>query len=52
MFGLLKTERVRALLEEHRSKRQDHHKLLFSLALFEQWLRSANGDQSEMVARP
>jgi asparagine synthase (glutamine-hydrolysing) len=41
MFDLLKPERVRTLLEEHQSRSQDNHKLLFSLALFEQWLRSA-----------
>jgi asparagine synthase (glutamine-hydrolysing) len=52
MFGVLRAERVRALLEEHRSKRQDNHKLLFSLSLFEQWLRSASGGQSAMVGRP
>jgi asparagine synthase (glutamine-hydrolysing) len=40
MFHLLKPERVRRLLDEHQSKSQDNHKLLFSLALFEQWLRS------------
>ena len=40
MFDLLRPERVQTLLEEHQSRRQDNHKLLFSLALFEQWLRS------------
>jgi asparagine synthase (glutamine-hydrolysing) len=40
MFNLLRPERVRTLLEEHQSRIQDNHKLLFSLALFEQWLRS------------
>jgi len=40
MFDLLRPEPVRTLLEEHQSGRQDNHKLLFSLALFEQWLRS------------
>jgi asparagine synthase (glutamine-hydrolysing) len=40
LFGLLEPARVQALLTEHQSKRQDNHKLLFSLALFEQWLRS------------
>jgi asparagine synthase (glutamine-hydrolysing) len=40
MFGLLRQDAVQTLLETHRSKRQDNHKLLFSLALFEQWLRS------------
>ncbi len=41
MFQLLRPESVRALFEAHRSRQQDNHKLLFSLALFEQWLRSA-----------
>lgn len=39
MFQLLKPEPVKKLLEDHRSKRQDNHKLLFSLVMFEQWLR-------------
>src|SRR5437016_3246297 len=41
MFTLLRPEPVHRLLEAHQSKRQDNHKLLFSLALFEQWLRSS-----------
>jgi len=41
MFGLLRPAPVRRLLEAHRLKSQDNHKLLFSLALFEQWLRSS-----------
>src|SRR3989442_9428499 len=40
MFDLLRPDPVRALFEAHRSRSQDNHKLLFSLALFEQWLRS------------
>src|SRR5262245_25151020 len=40
IFGLLHFDAVQRLLETHRSKREDNHKLLFSLALFEQWLRS------------
>jgi len=39
MFELLKPEPVRKLLEAHRSRRQDNHKLLFSLVMLEQWLR-------------
>jgi asparagine synthase (glutamine-hydrolysing) len=39
MFDLLKPEPVRKLLKAHRSGRQDNHKLLFSLVMFEQWLR-------------
>jgi asparagine synthase (glutamine-hydrolysing) len=40
MYRLLRHDAVRALFEAHRSRSQDNHKLLFSLALFEQWLRS------------
>jgi asparagine synthase (glutamine-hydrolysing) len=39
MFQLLKPEPVLKLLQTHRSGRHDHHKLLFSLIMFEQWLR-------------
>ncbi len=39
MFDLLKPEPVRKLLSDHRSGRQDNHKLLFSLVMLEQWLR-------------
>jgi asparagine synthase (glutamine-hydrolysing) len=39
MFDILKPQPVRALLEAHQSGRADNHKLLFSLVMFEQWLR-------------
>jgi hypothetical protein len=39
MFELLRRKPVRQLLENHRSGREDNHKLLFSLVMFEQWLR-------------
>jgi asparagine synthase (glutamine-hydrolysing) len=41
MFELLRPESVRQLLEAHQCGRQDNHKLLFSLVMFEQWLRDA-----------
>ncbi len=41
IFSLLKRKPMQKLLEDHRSGRQDNHKLLFSLSLFEEWLRSA-----------
>ena len=43
MYDVLEHQSVRVLLEDHKSRRQDNHKLLFSLALFEQWLRSTSG---------
>jgi asparagine synthase (glutamine-hydrolysing) len=43
MYSLLDPAPVKKLLEEHQSHRQDNHKLLFSLVMFEQWLRSARG---------
>jgi asparagine synthase (glutamine-hydrolysing) len=44
MFELLKPEPVRKLFEDHRSRRQDNHKLLFSLVMLEQWLRGMWSD--------
>jgi len=46
MFDLLKPEPVKNLLVEHRSGRQDNHKLLFSLVMFEQWLRGMRSKAS------
>jgi asparagine synthase (glutamine-hydrolysing) len=40
MYSFLDQGRVRALLDQHRSRKQDHHKILFSLVVFELWLRS------------
>jgi asparagine synthase (glutamine-hydrolysing) len=49
MFELLKPAAVQSLLENHRSGRQDNHKLLFSLVMVEQWLR---GRQSTAPQSP
>lgn len=40
MFQFLSPEAVRRLLEDHRSGKSDNHKMLFSLIVFEEWLRS------------
>jgi asparagine synthase (glutamine-hydrolysing) len=40
VYQFLRPSRVRELFELHKSGRQDNHKILFSLALFEQWLRT------------
>jgi asparagine synthase (glutamine-hydrolysing) len=45
MFHLLNPDPVRKLLIDHRSGRQDNHKLLFSLVMFEQWLRDIRSRQ-------
>ena len=50
MFGLLKPEPVRNLLKAHQSGRHDNHKLLFSLVMFEQWLRSGPSVDAEIKA--
>lgn len=39
MYDFLKPAAVRDLLLAHRSGREDHHKVLFSLVMLEQWLR-------------
>ena len=47
LYQYLRARAVRELYEQHTSGRQDHHKILFSLAVFEQWLRA----QEVLVAR-
>ena len=47
MFGLLEPHAVRQLLDDHRSGRQDNHKLLFSLVMFEQWMRETRSQSPE-----
>ena len=42
MYSLLKPAPVKKLLDDHQSRRQDNHKLLFSLVMFEQWLRGVH----------
>jgi len=44
---LLEPEPVRQLLKAHRSGRHDNHKLLFSLVMFEQWLRASRIRRTE-----
>lgn len=39
IFQFLRPEAVRTLLEQHVAGREDNHKILFSLVLFEEWLR-------------
>src|SRR5207249_7516463 len=51
MYDLLKREPVRKLLSDHRSGRQDNHKLLFSLVMLEQWLRGIKS-HCEAVREP
>jgi asparagine synthase (glutamine-hydrolysing) len=40
MFKYLKPAVVQRLFKEHRSRKNDNHKILFSLVVFEEWLRS------------
>lgn len=39
MFSILDPKPVQKMLVDHQARRQDNHKLLFSLVLLEQWLR-------------
>jgi asparagine synthase (glutamine-hydrolysing) len=41
IFDFLRPAAVRGLLEEHRSGASDHHKVLFSLVVLEEWLRAS-----------
>lgn len=48
MFNLLEPSAVRRLLQEHRSGRQDNYKLLFSLVMFEEWLRAGTSHKRKL----
>jgi asparagine synthase (glutamine-hydrolysing) len=50
MFELLKPDPVRKLLDTHQSRRQDNHKLLFSLVMLEQCLRGAQSRQERFTS--
>jgi asparagine synthase (glutamine-hydrolysing) len=50
MYNVLKREPVRKLLSDHRSGRQDNHKLLFSLVMIEQWLRGTRSRQERLTS--
>jgi len=41
IFEYLQPAAVRALLEQHRSGANDHHKTLFSLVVLEEWMRAS-----------
>ena len=49
MFDLLEPAPVKALLDNHRSGRQDNHKVLFSLVMLEQWLRIQRSKANSFV---
>jgi len=40
MNKFLRNEKVRRLLEEHKTGKRDNHKILFSMVVFEEWLRT------------
>ncbi len=39
LYGFLQPTAVRSLLDEHQAGQRDNHKMLFSLVVFEEWLR-------------
>jgi len=41
LFDYLRPVAVRELLDQHRSGANDHHKILFSLVVLEEWLRAS-----------
>jgi asparagine synthase (glutamine-hydrolysing) len=43
MYQFLRPQRIQQLLKEHISNRRDNYKILSSLVIFEQWLRSFPG---------
>jgi asparagine synthase (glutamine-hydrolysing) len=52
MFATLRPAAVRRLVQEHKSGANDHHKILFSLVVFEQWLRGQGGSVTSSAGYP
>ncbi len=50
IYEQLKPEPVHTLLREHQARRQNNHKLLFSLIMLEQWLRGIQSQQNNRFA--
>jgi asparagine synthase (glutamine-hydrolysing) len=50
MYEYLKPETVQSLLAQHRSRQSDNHKMLFSLVVFEEWLRLQRGSPRRALA--
>jgi asparagine synthase (glutamine-hydrolysing) len=45
IFDLLEPTAVKALLDQHRTGKQDNHKVLFSLVMAEQWMRGMKSEK-------
>jgi len=52
MFEYLNPNAVERMYNEHASGRRDNHKILFSLVVFEQWLRAVFPDSSPAPGEP
>ena len=51
MFEFLELAPVARLLKQHVSRQQDNHKMLFSLVVFEQWLRQQRSSTPRPASR-
>ena len=51
MYQLLNPVKVHKLLQDHRTGRHDNHKVLFSLVMLEQWLRSGQPSESTVLSQ-
>jgi len=46
LYQYLQPAAVQRMYSQHRSGRSDYHKILFSLVVFEEWLRANIGSQA------
>ena len=49
MYQYLRPSSVRELFEQHSSGKEDNHKMLFSLIVFEEWLRTHQSPVAAMA---
>jgi asparagine synthase (glutamine-hydrolysing) len=52
IYKYMRPPAVKQIYDEHRSGQDDNHKVLFSLVVFEEWLRKHTGPASESVRQP
>ena len=49
IYSYLRSSAVKQIFEEHRSGQNDNHKILFSLIVFEEWLRAHGEPASTLI---
>ena len=52
LYRYLRPSAVQRIFKQHQSGQNDYHKILFSLVVFEEWLRTQLSSSTTMDSRP